>query len=118
MSTYDLSEQNEPKKQHPVPALLGSMGIDTIKTSDEFSITYKNGILKANVQRTNGLSETVIKSVKGNGFSQMTTFEPNEMTTHQRNNLIQTLYKQGNTQKNLSEMFGLSQAMISIIVNS
>lgn len=118
MTTYDLANQDEPKKQHPVPALLGSMGIDTIKISDEFSITYKNGILKANVQRKNGRSETVIKSVKGNGFSQMTTFDPNEMSTQQRNDLIRTLYGQGYTQKELSELFGLSQAMVSVIVNS
>ena len=47
----------------------------------------------------------------------MSVFDPGEMTKHDRNALIRKKHKSGEAQASLAETFGLSQAMISRIVN-
>ena len=108
----------ENKAKHPVPALFEHLGIKQIKPSDRFWLTYRDGIFEARVKRKSGQTESVIKYVKGNGFSQMTAFDPDLMTKDDRNNLIRILYKNGERQTSLERKFGLSQAMISRIVNA
>lgn len=119
---YDLAEpegdnNRNIKPKHPVPALFEHLGIHKVNSTDSFSLTYRDGILEAHVKREDGKTETSVKSVKGNGFSQMTTFDPSRMNKSDRNDLIRVKYKKGETQTSLEKTFGLSQAMISRIVN-
>ena len=102
---------------HPVPAVFSHLGIEKVCPKDRFSLTYHDGILEANVKRQSGKTETAIKHVKG-GFEQMTTFDPEQMNREDRNNLIKQRYAKGEKQKQLEKTFGLTQAMISRIVNS
>ena len=105
------------KQRHPVPALFERMGIEKVSPKDKFSITYQDGLLRAVVKRSDGKTETATKHVKGNGFQEMSIFDPDEMSKHDRNSLIRKKYKSGESQASLAETFGLSQAMISRIVN-
>lgn len=112
------NEVIEKKNVHAVPALFEHLGIKNVKSSDRFTISYKDGLLEANVKRKSGQTETVVKYVKGSGFNQITTFDPELLSKVDRNDLIKMLYSKGETQKDLEKKFGLSQAMISKIVNS
>lgn len=104
---------------HPVPALLNHMGISTVKTSDEFTITYKNGILEASVKRKSGKVETITQVVGNQGFNQTTNFNPENMSKAERNDLIMKLYKngKGESQSSLGKKFGLTQPHVGRIVN-
>ena len=106
-----------PVKKHPVPAVFESLGIPGVKPTDRFELSYKNGLIEASVKRTDGTTQTVVKTVN-NGFSQMTQFNPDRMERQDRNELIRKLYEKGDSQKEISAKFGLSQAAISKIVNS
>ncbi|MFA5171725.1 MAG: hypothetical protein WC426_09165 [Sulfuriferula sp.] len=103
---------------HPVPALFSHLGMPTVKPSDEFTITYKNGMLEASVKRSTGKVETVTRTVGSQGFSQMTNFDPDEMNSSERNELIKKLHKngKGEAQSSLGKKFGLTQPQISRIV--
>lgn len=106
------------KPKHPVPALFEHLGIQGVKSSDSFTLTYRDGILEAHVKRASGKTETSVKTVKGNGFRQMTHFDPSQMSKDERNDLIRAKYKKGERQTSLEKTFGLSQAMISRIVKN
>ena len=107
----DLEEH---QKKHPVPALLENLGIQKVTPKDKFTISYQEGLLKVVVKRSTGKTETATKYIKG-GFHQMSHFDPNEMSKHDRNELINRKYKSGESQASLAQTFGLSQAMISRI---
>jgi hypothetical protein len=111
------NELNPAKKRHPVPAVFESLGIPDVRPSDSFKLSYKNGLIEASVHRADGTTQTVTKTVDG-GFSQMSQFNPNKMEKQDRNELIKQFYEKGDTQKEISSKFGLSQAAISKIVNS
>lgn len=113
-----MPKQLASSSTHPVPALFEQLGVEKIKKSDQFTITYKNGLIEANVKRKKGRTETVTKSVRDNGFSQLTTFDPEQMSKSDRNKIIRNMYNQGCTQSHLAVRFGLSQPMIARIVNS
>lgn len=117
----DTADEDEPsrieKPKHPVPALFEHLGIHGVKSSDSFSISYRDGLLEANVKRASGTTETAVKTVKGNGFRQMTQFDPEQMSKSDRNDLIRARYAKGERQTSLEKTFGLSQAMISRIVS-
>lgn len=113
---HDDEERCYSKPKHPVPALFDHLGISKIKTTDTFSLIYRDGILEAHVKRQSGKTETAVKSIKGGGFSQMTTFDPSQMNKSDRNELIRSKYAKGERQAALEKTFGLSQAMISRIV--
>lgn len=106
-----------PKNTAAVPALFESLGIAKVSTRDEFTITYRDGLIEAHVKRPSGQSITATKSVRGE-FRQMTTFDPSSMTREDRNDLIRSQYKggRGATQHDLAKTFGISQAMVSKIV--
>ncbi len=108
----------ERKGQHPIPALFDQLGIRQVKSSDRFVLTYRDGLIEAHVKRKSGQTETAIKHVKGNGFSQFTVFDPELMSREDRNWLIRSKYRKGETQSDLAKIFGLSQAMISKIVSA
>lgn len=105
-------------QDHPVPALLHHLGMPEVNRNDEFSITYKDGMLEASVKRQTGKVETITQTVGGKGFNQMTNFNPDEMDIEQRNELIKKLYKngKGDSQPALAKKFGLSQPQISRII--
>ena len=115
--TTKLSVINK-QSSHPVPAVFSHLGIEGVNSGDRFSLTYRDGILEAHVKRKSGKVETAMKFVKGGGFSQMSSFEPEQMSRDDRNTLIKKLYAKGEKQKELEKKFGLTQAMISRIVNS
>lgn len=104
---------------HPVPALLNHLGMPAIKRSDEFSITYKNGMFEASVKRKNGKIETITQTVGTKGFSQMTNFDPDEMDIEERNDLVKQLYRngKGESQKAIGKKFGLTQPHVSRILS-
>lgn len=102
----------------PIPSLFDHIGISKVTPSDSFSLTYSDGFLEASVKRQSGKTETAIMHVNGNGFIQMTSFDPKKMNKSDRNEVIKGLYENGEKQKKLEKKFGLSQAMISKIVNS
>ena len=108
------------KNSHPVPALFAHFGVDSVKPSDEFTVTYRDGILEASVKRRSGKIETFSQTVSGSGFNQMTNFDPSDMGQAERNDLIKKLYKngRGESQSSLGRKFGLTQAQISRIVRS
>lgn len=116
----DSADRDEPKRisksKHPIPALFEHLGITGIKSSDQFSISYRDGLLEAHVKHASGTTQSVVKTVKGNGFTQMTQFDPAQMSKADRNELIRVRYAKGERQTSLEKTFGLSQAMISRIV--
>lgn len=104
---------------HPIPSLFNSLGIANVKTGDQFTINYSGGIIEASVKRKSGKTETAMMHVKSaGGFSQLTTFDPDQMSKKERNELIKKLKNSGETQQKLGKKFGLSQTMISKIINS
>jgi DNA-directed RNA polymerase specialized sigma subunit len=106
-----------PKNPAAVPALLASMGISPVTTRDEITVSYRDGLIEAQVKRPSGQTITATKSVRGN-FNSMSSFEPDSMSLENRNALIRRLYKggRGATQHELAKKFGISQAMVSKIV--
>jgi len=108
-------EDNKPK--HPVPALFEHLGLGSVKTKDEFSVVYKNGILEANVKRASGQVQTATRHVKSGGFRAMTEFDPLQMSKDERDALIKYKHSKGEKQVALAKTFGLSQARVSKIVN-
>lgn len=121
---YDDEEENKPshqiavKKTPKLPALFEDLGFGRVTTKDKLSFTYNDGTLKATVKRPSGVSQTTVRNVKA-GFKSMTEFDPNEMASRsERNGHIRRMYKQGLSQQQLAEQFGLSQSMINRIVNS
>ncbi len=114
MSERDLEHKGVP----PIPAIFALLGIDRVKISDQFSLTYKSGILEAQVKYSSGQTVIARKYVKGNSFQQMTPFDPAEMTKDERNIAIKALYANTHTQAELATLFNLSQAMISRIVSA
>ncbi|TAN66491.1 MAG: hypothetical protein EPN17_13785 [Methylobacter sp.] len=108
------------KDNHPVPLLFNHLGMPSVQPTDEFSITYKNGMLEAQVKRQSGKVETITQTIRGAGFNQMTNFDPTSMEEGERNILIKRLYNngRGETQASLGKKFGLSQPQIGRIINS
>lgn len=117
MATELALPDDENKPKHPVPALFEHLGLGSVKTKDEFTVVYKNGILEANVKRTSGLVQTATRHVKGGGFRTMTEFDPLLMPKDERDMLIKYKHSKGETQVALAKTFGLSQARVSKIVN-
>lgn len=109
---------NLPAKIYPIPALFDSLGIPQVTSSDQFTLTYQDGLLEVNVKRSSGKVETAVKCVKNSGFSQITQFDPDRMNKKNRNQRIKSLYANGYSQNELAKFFGLSQAMICRIINS
>ncbi|UCX05016.1 hypothetical protein [Shewanella glacialimarina] len=105
--------------KHPVPALFDHFGMPAIKPSDEFTIVYKGGMLQASVKRKSGKVETITQTVGGKGFSQMSKFDPDDMSEVERNKLIKKMYNngRGESQSALGQKFGLRQPQVSRIVN-
>jgi len=112
-----MGKELEVRGAHPVPALFERLGIERVTPKDKFTITYDDGLIRAVVKRKGGKTETTTKHVTGNGFQEMSVFDPDEMSKKDRNALIRKKYKSGEAQASLAETFGLSQAMISRIVN-
>jgi hypothetical protein len=113
-----MGKEIVPVSTNPGPALFEQLGISRVKKSDQFTISYRDGFLEANVKRKSGKTETAVKHVRGDGFTQLTTFDPEGMDKNERNDLIKNKYAKGHTQSDLAKLFGLSQAMISRIVGS
>lgn len=112
-SPREVAVPNQPK----LPALFADLGLGRVSTKDKLTITYGDGTIKATVKRTSGVTQTVVRNVKA-GFRSMTEFDPGEMRNKdERNEHIRRLYKQGLTQQQLAEQFGLSQSMINRIIN-
>ncbi len=105
-------------KVHPVPAVFSHLGIERVTSKDSFTLSYQDGMLEAHVKRESGKTEHVIKYVKGSGFTQVTTFDPDQMSKEERDAIIKTRYAKGDSQAVLAKKFGLTQARISGIVNS
>ncbi len=105
-------------QQHLIPAVFAMLGIGGVKTSDQFSLTYKSGILEACVKQATGHTIVVRRYVKGNGFGQLEPFDPGAMTKEERNAAIKAMYLNTHTQAELAELFNLSQAMISRIASA
>lgn len=106
-----------PKSNAAVPALFESLGIARVSTRDEFTISYRDGLIEAHVKRATGESITAAKSVRG-AFTELSSFDPSSMSRDDRNDLIRRKYKggRGSTQHDLAKTFGISQAMVSKIV--
>lgn len=114
----ELTSQLSPSTS-PVNDFFKVLGIEKITREDGFCIQYKDGILEASVTRNGGTVESVKKHIKsGSGFSEMVVFEPNKMDKKDRDELIKKLHDKGDTQKELERKFGITQGMISRIVNS
>lgn len=110
---HELAVPTQPK----LPALFADLGLGRVSTKDKLTIAYGDGTIKATVKRTSGVTQTVVRNVKA-GFRSMTEFDPGEMRNKaERNSHIRRLYKQGLTQVQLGEQFGLSQSMINRIIN-
>jgi|GEM_PF-1663492 len=111
------SSNNLPAKSQPkIPQLFRDLGLGGVSTKDTFNIKYSDGTLKVSVKRKDGVSQTVQRNVSS-GFRAMSEFNPAEMESKDvRNAEIRKRYKRGNTQQELAEIFGLSQAMISRII--
>lgn len=108
----NIVPQNKPK----LPALFKDLGLGTVSTKDKFTVSYSGGTLKATVKRPTGVAQTVIRSV-GAGFRALTEFDPNAMKSKaERNTYIRSAAKDGKTQQELAEQFGLSQSMISKVI--
>ncbi|MCC2607142.1 hypothetical protein [Planctobacterium marinum] len=108
------------KSKHPVPALFERLGMPSVKTCDEFTITYKDGLLEASVKRRSGKVETITQTISGKGFSQLTNFNPNEMSQTERNAMINKLYNdgRGDSQSKIAKTFGLTQSQVSRIIKN
>lgn len=111
-------DSKDVRKTHPVPAMFEHLGMAKVKPSDSFTITYNDGMLEASIKRRSGQTETVSKVVKGNGFQEMTAFDPNCMSKSERNDLIKRKHQKGESQEKLARKFGLTQSMISRIIRS
>lgn len=107
-----------PEKQHAIPALFEQIGINGVESSDKFFINYSNGIMDVQIKRKTGQTETITATVKGNGFRQIAHFDPEQMGLEERNSLIKSMYTRGERQSTLAKRFGLTQAMVSRIINS
>jgi len=105
------------KKIHPIQALFDHFGIVEVSPEDSLSFTSTDGMLEVNVKRASGKTENIKKFV-GGGFEELTTFDPDHMNRENRNILIKKLHANGGTEQSLAKKFGLSQSMISRIVNS
>jgi Mor family transcriptional regulator len=112
-----MKKELVPIPKNPVPAAFSYLGVGDVTPRDDFSLTCKSGILKASVKRQSGECITITKRIKG-GFDEMTVFDPESMSKTARNKLIKEFYEKGDTQKELEKKFGLTQAMISRIINS
>ncbi len=112
------NDDNLPQQQPALPALFEQMGINPVTSSDNFAINYADGIMDVQIVRNTGQTETMTATVSGNGFRQIAHFNPNEMSVDKRNKLIKSMYAKGERQSVLAKRFGLTQAMISRIVNS
>ena len=112
----ELVDNEEGKRLHPVPAVFNFLGIDRVTSKDSFTLSYQDGMLEASVKRKNGKTEHVVKHVKGGGFNQVTTFEPEKMTKDERNEIIRSRYAKGESQSDIAKKFGLSQSRIAGIV--
>lgn len=116
MSGELVEGEEEGRRLHPVPAVFSFLGIDTVTPRDDFTLSYRDGMLEASVKRRDGKTEHVVKHVKSGGFHQITTFEPGKMTRDKRDEIIRSRYAKGESQADLAKKFGLSQARISGIV--
>jgi len=106
-----------PQQRPKVSELMESLGLGRVTTKDKFNVSYSAGTLKATVKRPDGVTQSVLRTVKS-GFRSMTEFDPSEMRSKdERNDHIRRLYVKGATQHELAEQFGLSQSMINRIVN-
>ena len=105
------------KRKSAVPLLFEQLGIQGVRTTDRFTVTYANGLLEASVKHQDGRTQMAIRSVGNRGFRQMAEFDPQSMSKIERDDLIRTLYKKGERQTALEKKFGLSQSMISNIVS-
>lgn len=109
----NLPSQNGAK----LPQLFQDLGLGKVSTNDKFTIKYSDGSLKVSVKRSDGVTQTVNRHVSS-GFRAMTEFNPTDMASKDdRNDEIRRRYKNRETQQELAELFGLSQAMISNIVS-
>lgn len=109
---------SEPEGLHAIPAVFTLLGIQRVRTSDQFSLTYRGCILEACVKQPSGQTVVVRKYIKGSSFDEMTPFDPTSMSKDERNAAIKAMYLNTHTQAELAELFSLSQAMISRIVSA
>lgn len=104
------------KQKATIPALFDSFGIERVTTRDKFTIEYSDEFLTATVKRDSGKVETVRKHVKNQGFSEMTTFDPDRMTPAQRDTVICRLSGDGLTQNEIARRTGFSQSTVSNVL--
>ncbi|MDD3760452.1 MAG: helix-turn-helix domain-containing protein [Acidithiobacillus sp.] len=97
----------------PIPALFDSLGIKQVSRKDQFSIEYASGFLTATVKHHDGSVHVVRRSIGNNGFSEVTTFDPNKMSRDDRDKLISRLSKDGFSQSEIARRIGFSQATVS-----
>lgn len=104
------------KSKTPVTDLFNTLGIECISKKDQFSIEYASGFLTATVKRPDGSVQIVRRSVGNDGFSQVTNFDPNKMSRDDRDNVIQSLSKDGLSQSEIARRIGFSQATVSNVL--
>lgn len=115
---YKMNELTKQKESlSAIPAVFDLFDMEKVSKKDEFFIKYKDGILEATVKREFGKVESVRRHIKG-GFNEAVVFEPEKMDKNERNKLIRKLHANGDTQKELERKFGITQGMVSRIVNS
>jgi hypothetical protein len=106
----------QPKQKHPIPALFERLGISGVTPKDRFNIEYSDNLFTVQVRRASGLVETARVLAKGDGFRQLSSFDPSQIPREQRDALIRTLSKDGMTQSRIAQHTGISQATVSNVL--
>ncbi len=101
---------------HPIPALFEHMGIEKVTPKDKFTLEYSSNFLSATIKRASGKVEVVRMHTKQAGFSEMSVFEPTEMTKAQRDEIVHKLKSDGLSQSKIAQRLGISQANVSNIL--
>lgn len=101
---------------HPLVHMFNELGIREVSPEDEFHLSYKKQFLQVRVKRESGDTVVATRHVTGKGFRQITQFNPGDLSKAERNMQIHAMYDSGYTQAELSNIFGLSQAMISRVL--
>lgn len=104
--------------QPALPTLFRKLGLGKVTLGDSFTMEYKpkTKTLNVTVKRPGGVTQRVSRHVEG-GFNVASEYDANAMDKSERNRIIRRLAARGQTQQELAQQFGLSQAMINRIVN-
>lgn len=99
-----------------IPSLFERLGMSAATPNDSFTINYTNNIFTVTLRRAETSSvETLRTHRNGKGFSQVTSFNPDEMSKNDRNDIVLTLRKDRIPQQQIADLLGLSQSTVSNI---